>query len=287
MRIRFVKTARQYAGLPFILLVSLAVILLTAPNAAAICNYCNCWPLNSYLPDHSGGTCDDSPCQYFCAQPTSLTAWSPKLMGIEVSDDVHPVVVAIYPNSPAERAGIKLGDVLLEINGKPIPNACPTDEGPVEEYLIQRDTRKMKVSVARVSAMQILLGASGARLSKADFKDFERLPSLPPYISGAILRKAAHGFIVDAVLPGTPAEAAGLKRGSRVLAILDALTNKPSNAGEGADYRAELRFVLMSGAALTTKTVTLRGLSETLNDVLAFAPHRPPTLAASLRARQQ
>ncbi len=278
MKLRFVKMTRRFLLGALLSLSALAGVL------HAQCDYCLCRYYKDYLPDHNGNNCATSFCEYRCATPQALTAWSPELTGVEVSDDVHPVVVAIYPNSPAERAGIRVGDALIKINGKPLPYSCFLDTADVAQYLIKRGTQEMEVALRRVSPTEAIFRASDSRFRNVGLKGFARLASLPPYISGAILRKTRRGLLVDSVIPSTPAEQAGIEKGSRVLAILDASTNQPSNAGEGADYRANLKFVLASRGTITTKTLTLLGLSEVLSGMAAM--HQPAPLTASLGASQ-
>jgi hypothetical protein len=173
----------------------------------------------------------------------------------------------------------------LEVNGKPLPYRCSLNEGALEEYLIQRGSRKLKMAVPRVSANEIVLRASDGRFSVVGLKHSNPMPSFLPYISGAVLRKTSYGFLVDKIIPGTPAEGAGLKKGSRILSILDAVTGQPSTLGEGADYRAELTFVFASGGVKTTKTIKLRALSEVLSSIVS--PRTPSQLSASLRTGAQ
>ena len=277
MRISLAKMTRWH--LMFGLLSSFALV--GAPIAAASCSYCNCRSYNDYLPDHDGGICSTSSCSVRCAQSPTLAAWTPELTGIEVSDSAQPVVVVVYPNSPAAQAGIKPGDILLKINGRSLPYSCSSDDGSADEYLIKRGKQILKIVAARISATEMLLRASGAQFKNVSMKTSGRLRSLPPYISGALLHRTGYGFLVDQVIPGSPAEAVGLRRGMRVVGIVDALTNQPSNAGEGADYRAELRFIVTSGEATTTETLTLRGLSEILADI--STQRSPSTVFAALK----
>jgi Protein kinase domain/PDZ domain len=55
---------------------------------------------------------------------TGFCFFGPQPSGIEARPTkTHPVVSSVTPGSPAERAGIQAGDVLLRANGQPIPDA--------------------------------------------------------------------------------------------------------------------------------------------------------------------
>lgn len=56
---------------------------------------------------------------------------APGLIGIEPSFfvDMDPVIAEFVPGSPAEKAGVKAGDRIIEVNGKPIQNWREMSEG--------------------------------------------------------------------------------------------------------------------------------------------------------------
>jgi len=101
-------------------------------------------------------------------------------------------------------------------------------------------------------------------MKKVGLGDEMSRPKIWPYISGAVLRKDGDALVVSEVLPGTPAEEAGLESGSRVLAAFASGGEQRLSLAEGADFRANVTLVLLSGDRVTRKTFTLRGISEIL-----------------------
>lgn len=73
--------------------------------------------------------------------------------GVYVTKE-HPLDEAVIPQSPADKAGIKEGDVILEWNGKPIKNDSVQDllenlkVGDVIDLKILRNGKEIKTSVA-------------------------------------------------------------------------------------------------------------------------------------------
>ena len=181
MRTPFTKIKKLPSGA--LLLSVLAGVLLIPAKASAACDACYCRAYDDYLPDHNGNNCSTSACTIRCAHPETLVAWRPELTGIEVSDDLQPVITAVYPNSPAEQAGIKIGDTLLKVNGKAVPYSCQFRKGSSEEYLIRRGHKEMKVVVRPVSATEMLFRAFDSRFRKATFKHPDSVRVLP-YVSG-------------------------------------------------------------------------------------------------------
>ena len=52
--------------------------------------------------------------------------WSPQpMLGVEwTPSSVGPIATEIVPGGPAERAGLRVGDVLLTVDGRPARGAC-------------------------------------------------------------------------------------------------------------------------------------------------------------------
>lgn len=81
-------------------------------------------------------------------------------LGIDISQGV--VIANLVRNGPADKAGLKVKDVILEIEGRPVQSSSRLMEivaahkpGDAWEMVIQRDGRKQHVSVRLQEAKEI------------------------------------------------------------------------------------------------------------------------------------
>lgn len=116
-----------------------------------------------------------------------------------------PTIGSIMPDSAAARAGLQVGDVILEVNGQPVPHYTALQHllGP----LYEGDTIRLKVRRGdkELTFPQItLLGSSPAFVMAF-------LGILP------LRDDPGPGVVVRYVYPNSPAAAAGVRRGDRIL----------------------------------------------------------------------
>ena len=128
-----------------------------------------------------------------------LLAWS---VGVQ---HVAPVAGPMDADSPAFLAGVRMGDVITEVDGRPIRYFDEIDDavaagGEKVRVGLDRGGRTMTLEVAPVVKKgRSLLG------DPTTWRDLGVTPKMPP--------------LIGQILPGKPAEAAGLKEGDLVLAI--------------------------------------------------------------------
>lgn len=94
-------------------------------------------------------------------QPVSVTV-RPRpetrfeLGSIGVVPEMHPVVRALPAGDPAERAGVKLGDEILAVNGEPVfvhadlVKATAPNAGKPLDYLIRRGSQELHIQITPV-----------------------------------------------------------------------------------------------------------------------------------------
>jgi serine protease Do len=141
-------------------------------------------------------------------------------LGIEKSGGA--LVSTVADGSPAEKAGIKVGDVIVEYNGKPIQHSSElpilvarTDVGKNVPLKILRgkDEVTLSVTVGELKEEEVVVSGS----KKNDFG--LTVQPLPPEIARSLGLEESRGVIITAVDPGGPAAAAGFRRGDVILEI--------------------------------------------------------------------
>ena len=128
-----------------------------------------------------------------------------------VTETKGALVASVQDGSPAERAGVKPGDVIVRYDGKPVdsPRALPglvanTEIGKAVDLSVVRDgsVRALKVTVGNMTDAR-QASAPGGRATASRAAD--RL--------GVELQQADKGVVVTDVKPDSPADQAGLAEG--------------------------------------------------------------------------
>jgi S1-C subfamily serine protease len=124
------------------------------------------------------------------------------------------LVTRVLPATPAERAGMKRGDVLLSFNGKPV-------RGVKELQLLVASSaldEKVPVEVLREGTRLTLEVVIEAREENAESLAQAPAVDATPWL-GMSFAASGDGVLVAEVAPGSVAERAGVQPDDRVLAI--------------------------------------------------------------------
>lgn len=172
------------------------------------------------------------------------------------------VVAEVRSNSPADKAGLKPGDVITQFNGKPV-TATTQLQGMVEEIpsgttepmTVIRDGKTMNVNVTYQAQPKNYglaqsesegSGNEGAtRMSKLGLE----VENLSPQIAEKLGMKGAHGVVVTGVESGSVAGMAGLTTGM----VITEVNRKPVKNAD--DFRAAVTDQgLANGLLLLVRT---------------------------------
>jgi S1-C subfamily serine protease len=131
----------------------------------------------------------------------------------------------VYEGSPAEKGGLKVGDVVIDIDGVPIKGS----QDVVREVLRKRVGQKIQVTVVRegkrieipVVTEQMPSEPSEEKTGQAEKKDWFgfRVKPITPEMAKQLGLSRAEGVIIDNVEPGSAAQEVGLRKGDVVLEV--------------------------------------------------------------------
>ena len=147
------------------------------------------------------------------------------------------LVAKLSKDGPAERAGVKIGDVIVEFDGKeikesndlPIIVARTSVDKKVRVKLL-RDKKEVTLTVAVGELKEEVVVASAKEKGEFGFT----VQTITPQIAESLGLERAEGVVITAVEPDSPGGEAGLRRGDVILEI----DRKPVR--NLADYRKAL-----------------------------------------------
>jgi serine protease Do len=167
------------------------------------------------------------------------------------------LVSDVIPDGPADKAGLKSGDVILEFNGKRIANvdelrwlASNAGVGKNATVKVFRDGREkeFKVKLGELPEATAKTGTGGAQ-GKSEGIGITVRP-VPPEVASDLRLKPDKGVLVTSIDDDSRAGAAGLQPGDVILKINDRETNSPGEftAALGAVKKgAIVRMLLRRG----------------------------------------
>jgi Do/DeqQ family serine protease len=136
---------------------------------------------------------------------------------LNVREDSGALVALVTPNSPAAKAGIKVGDIIISLNGKPIKNAAAVKNyiglqqvGATLNVVYLRNGEKFTAHLVTIDpdVFQRQSELQNPFLFGIDMQNFEAQTTMAGYIQGVQVAR---------IQPDSPGWRAGLRDGDVVL----------------------------------------------------------------------
>ena len=136
------------------------------------------------------------------------------------------LISEVEPDAPGAKAGLRTGDVIVELDGKPVIDAGQLQmtvgqkrPGDTIHLQVVRDSKTTSVAVK----LEALGGDKGTETAGGEHGKGRwglRLADLTPDVRNELQAEASvHGAIVEDVQPGSPADNAGLQRGDVIMEV--------------------------------------------------------------------
>ena len=134
-----------------------------------------------------------------------------------LKDNKGALVSQVVPNSPAEKAGIEQGDVILQFDGKEVSDSKELPRivasTPVGKNVTVQIARDGKVTDRQVKLGEMEEKAEVAKTPSTHKRLGIAVQNLTPEIAKGLGLKKETGVVVSQVEPGSPASDAGIQTG--------------------------------------------------------------------------
>jgi serine protease Do len=136
------------------------------------------------------------------------------------------LVSEVEPDAPGAKAGLRTGDVITELDGKPVTDAGQLQmivgqkrPGDTIHLQVVRDSKPTTIAVT----LEALGGDKGTETAGSDHGKGRwglSLADLTPDVRNQVqAQPSLHGAVVKDVKPGSPADNAGLQRGDVIMEV--------------------------------------------------------------------
>ena len=136
------------------------------------------------------------------------------------------LVADVQPDAPGAKAGLRTGDVITEMDGKPVADAgelqmrvAQKRPGDTINLQVVRDSKPTTIAVT----LETLNGDKGTEVASSEHGKGRwglSLSDLTPDVRDEVQAKpSVHGAVVEEVKPGSPADNAGLQRGDVIMEV--------------------------------------------------------------------
>ncbi len=150
------------------------------------------------------------------------------------------LVAQVSENSPAEKAGLRQGDVIVEYGGKPVTDVgnfrnrvSLTAPGSTETITVLRDGKRktLKVTIGRLTEDKLIARGPAQSTDEIGLT----VQTLTPQLAEQFDARPGEGVVVTEVHPGSIAAMAGIETGSIILQV----NREPVSSA--ADFRRAIK----------------------------------------------
>jgi S1-C subfamily serine protease len=159
------------------------------------------------------------PRPYFGMGLVAPDEWRRTRLGIP-ADERHAVVPYVIPGSPAERAGVRPGDLLVQVDGEEAPGVGPAGRlllksragGPPVRINVRRQGASLEISLAPVDRPARIFLAPIDELREGLEASLEEVTTGPT---------SQHGLRIADLVSGGRGDKSGYRRGDLIVAVND------------------------------------------------------------------
>ncbi len=162
---------------------------------------------------------------YLALMPQDIDDNLAKAMNLKSTEGA--LVSNVTPEGPADKAGIKRGDVITEFNGAKVPNStelrnmvAAMNPGSAVKITLLRDGREMQVTVVLGERPRGRGGREPQEEQQPDEQTSKKLglsmQNLTPDIAQQLGYQNERGVVITDVTSGSPADEAGLQQGDLI-----------------------------------------------------------------------
>ncbi len=159
----------------------------------------------------------------------TIQAVTPALAkSLGLPDQKGALVADVNPDTPAARAGIKRGDVIVAFDGKDIPDsqllpamvaATPVDQEATVTVKRQGETLQLPVKIGLLPSQRADHSNPAGAVEPAGEKWGLHLRDLNPQIASQLHLDTDQGVVVAGVKPGSKADESGIHQGDVILEV--------------------------------------------------------------------
>jgi serine protease Do len=147
---------------------------------------------------------------------------------LNLPDQKGALVADVSDNTPAAKAGIKRGDVIVSFNGQDVPDsqslptmvaATPVDQQAAVTVIRNGEKLQLPVTIGQLPSQRADNADPAASVQPAKAKWGLHLRDLDPQIAAQLRLKSDQGVVVVGVQPGSLAAESGVRQGDVILEV--------------------------------------------------------------------